>query len=259
MTDPTRDLYLDLLAEVLCNTIYRDPPHIHVRRRERLVARRQRSFDPVDRAGGTDWPSRAHTMIGQARLDNVRMAVETVITEGVPGDLIETGVWRGGACIFMRGILRAHDVHDRSVYVADSFMGLPPPDPARYPADAGLNLHKVPFLAISLDEVKENFSRYGLLDDQVVFVEGWFRDTLPHLPAQQLAVLRLDGDLYESTYDALEALHHRVSPGGFVIIDDYGVIPACRAAVTDFREGNGITDQIIPIDDSGVYWRRAAR
>jgi O-methyltransferase len=146
-----------------------------------------------------------------------------------------------------------------TVYVADSFMGLPPPDPARYPADAGLNLHKVPFLAISLDEVKENFSRYGLLDGQVVFVEGWFRDTLPHLPAQQLAVLRLDGDLYESTYDALEALHHRVSPGGFVIIDDYGEIPACRAAVTDFRERNGIDDPIIPIDDSGVYWRRAAR
>ena len=256
VSSAARDLYLDLLADVLCNTIYRDPPAV-TSRRVRLGLGRPAGFDPVKRAGGIDWPSQAHTMIGRARLDNLRMAVETVIADGVPGHLIETGVWRGGACIFMRGVLKAHDVRDRTVFVADSFEGLPPPDPERYPADAGLDLHRWSVLAVSRDEVKENFSRYGLLDDQVVFVEGWFRDTLPHLPADPLAVLRLGGDLYESTYDALEALHHRVSPGGFVIVDDYSLIPACRAAVTDFRERNGVTDPIVPIDDSGVYWRRA--
>ena len=254
--DRTRDMYLDLLADVLCNTIYRDPP-IDTGLRVRLGLRRPPGFDPAKRAGGVDWPSQAHTMIGRARLDNLRMAVTQVIEDGIPGHLIETGVWRGGACIYMRGILKAWGADDRIVYVADSFKGLPAPDAARYPDDATMDLHTHSALAISAEQVRENFSRYGLLDDQVVLVEGWFRDTLPHLPAQQLAVLRLDGDMYESTTDALDALYQRVSPGGFVIVDDYGIIPACRAAVTDFRERNGITDPIIPIDDSGVYWRRA--
>ena len=86
-----------------------------------------------------------------------------------------------------------------------------------------------------LEHVKENFQRYGLLDEQVRFVKGWFRDTLPHVPIERLAVLRLDGDLYESTIQALDGLYHKLSPGGFVIVDDYGNVPACRQAVNDFR------------------------
>ena len=73
-----------------------------------------------------------------------------------------------------------------------------------------------------------------------------------------LAVLRLDGDLYESTMDALEALYDRVSPGGIVIVDDYGVLESCRAAVTDFRRRRGITETIYQVDESGVHWQRRA-
>ena len=108
-----------------------------------------------------------------------------------------------------------------------------------------------------LEHVKENFQRYGLLDEQVRFVKGWFRDTLPHVPIERLAVLRLDGDLYESTIQALDGLYHKLSPGGFVIVDDYGNVPACRQAVDDFRAHEGITDLIMPIDWGGVYWRRS--
>lgn len=79
------------------------------------------------RAAGKDWPKCADTMIGLQRLENIQFCVETVLHDGIPGDCIETGVWRGGATIFMRGVLKAYGIHDRRVWVADSFEGLPPP------------------------------------------------------------------------------------------------------------------------------------
>jgi O-methyltransferase len=105
--------------------------------------------------------------------------------------------------------------------------------------------------------VQEHFRRFDLLDDNVRFLKGWFKDTLPSAPIEKLAVMRLDGDMYESTMDALKALYPKLSPGGFVIIDDYGCIPACKKAVEDYRAAHGIVEQIVTIDWSGVYWRKA--
>ena len=197
-------------------------------------------------------------MIGERRMRQLQGAVEYVLEKGVPGDFIETGVWRGGACILMRAVLAAWGVTDRKVWVADSFEGLPEPDAARYPQDAGIQLHRFDQLAVPLEAVRANFARYQLLDEQVVFVKGWFRDTLPRAPIERLAVLRLDGDLYESTMDALTALYDKVSPGGIVIVDDYGQIAACREAVTDFRRLRGIDEPMSRIDDSGAHWQRRA-
>jgi O-methyltransferase len=205
---------------------------------------------------GGDWPVRAHTMIGLQRLDNLLFCVETAINDGIPGDLIETGVWRGGACIFMRAILKAYGDTSRTVWVADSFAGLPPPNVLAYSADAGDEHHTYDFLGVSAQQVEENFRRYNLLDRQVKFLKGWFKDTLPGAPIDRLAVLRLDGDMYESTIQALGSLYHKLSPGGFVIIDDYFLGP-CRQAVSDFRSANGINEPIIDIDGTGVFWRRA--
>jgi O-methyltransferase len=209
------------------------------------------------RRDGRDWPKLAHSMVGMKRLDSLQECVESVLRDNVPGDLIETGVWRGGASILMRGVLRAYGVRDRSVWVADSFEGLPPPDAARYPADEGDLHHENRLLAVSLEEVQENFRKYGLLDDRVRFLKGWFKDTLPYAPIERLAVARLDGDMYESTMDALRSLYPKLQPGGYLIVDDYGAIPACRQAVTDFREQNAIGEPIRTIDWTGVWWRRA--
>jgi hypothetical protein len=195
-------------------------------------------------------------MIGLKRLDNLEFCIEEVIAKGVPGDLIETGVWRGGATIFMRAVLKAYGVTDRCVWVADSFAGLPPPDAGKYPHDAGDRLHEARELAVSLEQVKANFDRYGLLDDQVRFLKGWFRDTLPTAPIERLAVLRLDGDMYQSTMDALANLYPKVSQGGYVIVDDYSAIPACRQAVHDYRSANGITEEIRDIDWTGIFWQK---
>ena len=225
-----------------------------------LMLVRKRPFDQRKRDLGLDWPAEAETMIGMQRLTSLQHCVETVLAENIPGDLIECGVWRGGACILMRAVLAAYGDETRCVWLADSFEGVPPPDAAKYKADKlpwyslGLH-HAASVLAVSEAEVRANFERYGLLDDQVRFLPGWFKDTLPDAPIDRIAVLRLDGDLYESTIQALDALYPRLSPGGFCIIDDYQ-IKACRQAVTDYRAKHGITTEIVNIDRNGVLWRK---
>lgn len=267
-------LYLDLLARVLTRTIDMEtlvPARTPVRRRNRaafravskLLAKRgivlARETNLEDRTKGWDWPRRGETMVGLGRLENVRRCVTDVVCTGVPGDLLEAGVWRGGVAIYMRAVLGAYGDTTRKVWLADSFQGLPKPDAERYPADAGDVHHVWDELAVSVDEVRHNFERYGLLDDQVQFLEGWFHETLPTAPVERLAVLRLDGDMYESTIVSLEALYDRVSPGGYVIVDDYGSHPQCAAAVDEFRAARGITEPLEAADWTGVYWQRCAR
>lgn len=221
-------------------------------------ALQRQPYDAQMRNEGRDWPRLAETMAGPGRLENVQYCVENALRDGVPGDLIETGVWRGGTTIFMRAILKAYDITDRKVWVADSFEGLPKPDAEKYPSDAGDKHHSFKSLAISLDQVQANFKKYSLLDEQVCFLKGWFKDTLPFAPITKLAVIRLDGDMYESTMDGLTHLYPKLSPSGFVIVDDYGSVPACRQAVEDYRKAKGIREEIQRVDWSAVYWRRSA-
>jgi len=208
------------------------------------------------RVEGRDLPLEAETMIGLLRLDNLGACIKDVLDHNVPGDLLEAGVWRGGAAIFMRAALRAYGAADRQVWVADSFRGLPPPDPQRFPADAKDRLSSRPQLAVSLEEVKANFQRYGMLDEHVRFLEGWFQDTLSDAPVERLAVLRIDGDMYQSTMEVLQSLYAKVAAGGYVIVDDYGAMASCRAAVDDFRSQNGIDEELVTIDWTGVYWQK---
>lgn len=266
----TAGLYVDLLIRSVLGITAPDvafrtlqargssPKQLTVRAMNRVLSRSglflASFFDQESREEGRDFPSAALTMVGRKRLDNLRHCVETVLHDHIPGDLIETGAWRGGACILMRGILAAHGCHDRTVWVADSFEGLPPPDP-RYPADAGDRHYTIDQLAIDLETVQANFDRYGLRDDQVRFLKGWFKDTLPTAGIGQLAVVRLDGDMYGSTMDGLVNLYPKLQVGGFLIVDDYALAPA-RQAVADFRNSNGIDEPIEMIDEIGAFWRR---
>jgi len=267
-----RDRYIDLLMGCLTRELFLDEEAHDVDLTEwpgdvadlRATLRSnqwrltRRGGDAEKRDDGNDWPPAAETMVGRQRLADVRFCVDAVLDDDVPGDFIETGVWRGGVTILMRGMLEAWGDRDRRVWVADSFQGLPAPDGEAFPQDVGHDMSDVPTLAVSADRVRANFDRYGLLDDQVRFLEGWFRDTLPSAPIDQLSILRLDGDMYESTMDALEALYPKLSVGGFVIVDDYGAWEPCRKACTDYRERHGITDEIVAIDWTGVHWRRSA-
>jgi O-methyltransferase len=269
--DPV-ELYLDLLKRTLTRAIAPEvvarvapyEPGTGPAKRwllNRLHARglalvRPTPVDPALREEGRDWPLDAETMVGLRRLDNLQACITEVIANGVPGDVVETGVWRGGAMIFARGVLEALGDAERSVWCADSFAGLPRPDTKRYPADEGDIHHTYHQLAVPLEQVRSNFARYGLLDDRVRFLDGWFRDTLPTAPIECLAVLRLDGDMYESTIVALDALYSKLSSGGFVIVDDYGAARACKQAIDDFRREHGIDEPLRVIDWTGMYWQR---
>jgi len=239
--------YLDLLKRTLTGMVYEDPP----------IATPWRSittYDQQARIGGRDWPLTAHTMVGLKRLDNLQECMETVIADNVPGDFIETGVWRGGTCIFMRGVLHAFNITNRIVWVADSFDGFPVP--ARKDDKALASQPEQAHLAVPLKDVMHNFGLYGLLDNRVQFIQGWFSETLPG-PVDKLAVLRLDSDLYSSTMDALVPLYPLLSPGGFCIVDDWNV-PMCRKAVWDYLTENDIDHHFTNIDGHSVYWRKDA-
>lgn len=243
-------LYLDLLKGVLTDTVMAEEPNADAEGMEYLQGFIRHYIR-----------GRALTVLPRVRLDNLWQCAADVIEKGVPGDFIETGVWRGGATIFMRAILAAYGITDRRVWVADSFEGLPEPDAAKYPLEASTHSGKVmsevyAHFAVGLDEVKENFCRFGLLDDQVCFLKGWFNQTLPSAGISQIAIMRLDGDYYESTYDALLHLYPKLSNGGYVIIDDYGedTWTYCRRAVQDYRERERIDLPLVRVDSKCYYW-----
>ena len=273
---PTR-LYLDLLKQVLlnqtgleaelrlalvaaCHAAGTEPDPRHLRdirftEAEAFAAAAARRDDgrwtAADRAG----LGLAYTMTGRQRLDHLEACLDDIRTGGVRGDLIETGVWRGGCGIFMRGYLAVHAMADRRVWLADSFAGVPAPSHA---IDAGDTLFRQDdLLAISRPLVEDAFRRFDLLDDRVRFVEGLFEETLPGLETGPLALLRLDGDLFTSTRAALEALYDRVVPGGWIIIDDYGAVQGCRIATDMFRHVRGITTPLDRVDWTCVAWRKS--
>lgn len=271
-TDPA-ELYLDLMKKVLTRSGFDSDyravqmrkgstrelllgPGLRLLRRHGFDIRRRAPVDATARAEGRDLPSEAETMVGLLRLDHLQRCIVDTLRHEVRGDLIETGVWRGGASIFMRAALGAYGDTDRRVWVADSFAGLPKPEPNAYPHDRGDSHWTAQALAVSRAAVEANFQRYGLLDDQVRFLEGWFKDTLPDAPIENLALIRLDGDMYQSTIEALRALYPKLAIGGHLIVDDYGAIPACRRAVEDFRSELGISEKIEAIDWTGVSWKR---
>lgn len=239
-----RALFLDSICNSLVGRLNRDPP---------LPSCDITYYDETYRENGWDWPSGAPSMIGAKRMRNLRRECERVLQEAVPGDFMETGIWRGGALIMMRAVLAAYAITDRRAIGADSFAGLPAPS-KDVSADAGAYLQNVPEFSVSLEEVEATIARYGLLDRQVVLLKGLFKDTLPTAPVEALAVLRLDGDMYESTMDGLINLYGKVSARGSVIVDDYFLFDAQRAAVDEYRALHGITDPIHKIDDFGGYW-----
>ncbi len=266
-------MYLDLLKRCLTrafdHTYGEIHPFIGSRRRKPYALTKYvlgkfgltlaKTHDASPAAGPTT-ETMGETMVGLPRLHNVQDCALDVIKSGVPGDFIEAGVWRGGVTIFMKAILDVYGQHDRTVWVADSFEGLPKPNAEHYPADANDTFWTQDYMKVPLKEVSRLFGQYGLLDDRVRFLKGWFKDTLPEAPINRLALLRIDGDMYESTMDALQALYPKLSPGGYAIIDDYGAVAGCKAAVDDYRREHGITAEMTFVQDwqmGCVYWKKA--
>jgi hypothetical protein len=268
-----RTRYLNLLKAALVNAIYpehelrielleREGPGPDIQRRMRDIrySEAQRFRDLLaHKADGRNWRRRvtrfSHTMVGLRRLQNLEWCAARIFAEGIEGDFLEAGVCQGGASIFMRALQVAHDEGHRSMWVADSFEGLPEPESEH---DQGYDFHEAvqPWLAVGLETVKDNFRTYDLLSDKVRFLPGWFSETLPEAPVESLALLRIDADLYLSTRQVLEGLYEKIAPGGFVVVDDYRAFPPCRRAVDEFRKARGIAEPLVRIDWTAVFWRK---
>lgn len=271
------DRYLTLLAKALTAYLYpesgRTALRVHAGRDwqskwlRRVLRRKTKhpfeayaltGFDEERRTNGLDWPDFGYSMIGLKRMDNLRTAIRDIVERDLPGDLVETGVWRGGALIMMAAALEAYGSAPRRIWGFDSFQGMPKPDFETYPKEEQLDLSGVRHLVASENDVAANFARFDVPMAPVTLVPGWFRDTVPAAQVDQIALLRLDGDHYESTILVLDHLYDRVVPGGWVIVDDYFMWDACRAAVQDFWAARGLNPDLIQIDQSAAYWIKPA-
>ena len=243
--------YLDLLQMVLTNTIFNEEPSLDGDKGIGYMANFANHYIN----------SNAISLMPLARFRNIEECILNIAENNIEGDLIETGVWRGGAVIYMKAILNILNLADRKIWVADSFEGLPVPNPEKFPLESKAH----PAISriynnfeAGLEEVKSNFMRFNLLDDQILWLKGWFSETLPTAPIDKLSLLRLDGDYYESTMDALLNLYDKVSQGGFIIVDDYGEDSwtNCRKAIDDFRKSRNIISPLIQVDSACVYWKK---
>jgi len=210
-------------------------------------------FDVAARTDGSDWPLMALTMIGQKRLNNIWNLLLAVELESVPGDFMECGVWRGGGSIFAAAVIKAYRLK-RDVWLADSFSGLPLPRHPNITGDTDLWAAKS-YVSVNESDVRKNMEAHGLLDDRIHFCSGFFVDSLPNCHPNQIAVLRMDGDMYESTMDQLFNLYSLVSVGGYVIVDDW-TVSECNRAIKDFWKWHEIIVEPISIDKFAVYWKK---
>ena len=315
---PQGTLYLDLLKRVLLNIVYHEQSYQISLTRSKASGRPQPQLASAERfllkarILGEDVALNTMSMIGLARLDSLHRCIEQLIADDVPGDLIETGVAKGGATILMRAVLRMKKDKTRRVLCCDTFCDdKPPPRPAvallfqplwilvvmltylplgrswhrklyavlmklqrSFPVDMRhvsqdtvdsfifyvRHGHRflrpsVPPCGSGLAQVRSHFARLGLLDDQVVFLKGFFSETLPNAPVDRLSLIRLDGDMYASTMDGLAHLYPKLSPGGFCIVDDYYSFEECRLAVDEYRAAHGIDAEMVRIDNHAVFWR----
>jgi O-methyltransferase len=251
--DALRAAYLELLKLCLCDLAGEGTASVDSTKDGRLYLRELKGEQLQLRATGRDWPLHGLTMVGLDRLDDLQACVESVVAEGVEGDLVEAGSWRGGASILMRATLDSLGADERRVWVADSFEGFPVADAPEF--REGDEMHGLEFLSVPLEKVKGYFARFGC-ESGIRFVPGFFQQTMPELRGRRWSIVRLDGDTYEATWVTLDALYPGLSAGGHLIVDDYGALEVCRQAVDDFRRERGITEPLEEVDWTCVRWRK---
>ena len=190
-----------------------------------------------------------YTMTTPPRVYALVRAVEYVVARGVPGAIVECGVWRGGSMMAAALTLLRLGVTDRELYLIDTFSGMPPPsevDTTRSGVRAADLLAQEDedshiWAIASLPDVSAAVLSVGYPEQQIHFVEGLVEETLPAEAPEEIALLRLDTDWYSSTKHELEQLYPRLAPGGVLILDDYGHWQGARRAVDEYFGKNRIT------------------
>jgi hypothetical protein len=228
-----REGYLDLVKKSVLGTLYYNPNNPNNRNIIRSLRKTCCSEDAVNA---------------------LKYCMQEVEKNRISGDFLEAGVWAGGMTIFMKAFIEAYSNKTRNLWVLDSFKGWPVVNDD--PDAKQCNNQNIPWVMVSLETVKSNFSKYDLLDNRINFIEGFFSETLPSISVGQLAILRLDSDLYASTMESLNALYPKLAVGGYVIIDDYGCFNSCDRAVNEYREQHNINDKMVKQGSVGVYWQK---
>ena len=247
---PTSNFIKRIIKKIIIKTISKNKISI------------KKTLTPDEVENGSERSSLSFSMVGKKRLNNVHKLIDRIFKDNIEGDFLEAGIWKGGIIIFMRACLLAYNDKNRKVWGIDSFKGLPPLDVHNFPEDKIfekiLDDWNRQEMIVSKKEVIENINKFDLYDNQVELIEGWFSDVFKkNYNIKKLSLCRIDGDLYQSTYEALVGLYPKISLGGYVIIDDYGLWSgACKKAVDRFREENNINSELIKIDWAGVYWRK---
>jgi O-methyltransferase len=290
------DAYLELVKSGVTGALDTESPAVFSHTKENAIDNINRSQSDMIR-----------TLVGEKRLNNIRHCVSSVVKEGVEGDFLEAGCWRGGAVLFMKACLKVETFKHpaaaaRRVFGADLFKDSKKMSPAQalvakmvgymsfllpwvvlnwvvnkmipiFPGERYDDATIMHYMKLArgvswtgpkmvfntgVDDVKEAFRRYGLLDDKVHLLRGWFSDTLPAAPVTKLAVLRADGDFYRSTMDIFNNMYHKLSVGGYCIVDDYNAHPECRRAVDEFRTTHGIHEPMMEVDSEAVFWKKQA-
>jgi cephalosporin hydroxylase len=198
--------------------------------------------EPATNSGRSD--VLAYASLGRVRLDHLEACLEMIRDEAVAGDLVEAGTGRGGAAIFMRGFLEAHELSGPRLWVLDRFDGRSSAQAergSRFPPD--------------LNTVREGFARFALLDDSVIFLQGPASRALAAASIGEVALLRVGSHDPKDVRAVLEALYDSVARGGFVLVDGYGAAD-CQAAVARFRSERGVLDPLERIDWSAAAWRK---
>lgn len=271
--------YLDMLRGFLLGDVYG--------RAEKSMlldgSLRYVEYNATLRSIGMDMSYLGTTMVGKRRLQVLEDLIIDVVDRAVPGDFLETGVWRGGCSAYAIAVLRAYAYavalqstssqgtpprptlrtdYNRRVYFCDSFAGLPPGDATVHKNDVGWD--KLTYVSASVEETARYLQEYNLMDPRIVFVKGFFNESMRPLQQQvlipekrRIAILRLDGDMYQSTVDVLYHLYELVVVGGYVIVDDWEGFPA-KDACEDFFRVHQIHAIIHPIDVTSVYFQKLA-
>jgi O-methyltransferase len=199
-----------------------------------------------------------YTMTTPPRVYALVRAVEYVVARGVPGAIVECGVWRGGSMMAAALTLLRLGLTDRALYLYDTFSGMPPPsevDTTRSGVRAADLLAQEDedshiWAIASLPDVRATVLSVGYPEQQIHFVEGLVEETLPATAPEEIALLRLDTDWYSSTKHELEQLYPRLAPGGVLILDDYGHWQGARRAVDEYFAENQITLLLNRVDST---------
>lgn len=213
-----------------------------------------------------------YSYVGSGGLEVTYKLCKRAVTERLPGAFVELGVARGGCAALMAAILFDEKLgaqSDRRLWLFDSYEGLPEPTREDYCGTDGISdvtgdhvhsLHQGDCLG-TLDQVKSLlFETFKLPVERIVFVKGWFQDTVPQEKSKigAIAILRMDGDWYESTKTCLEGLYDQVIVGGAIVIDDYLSCYGCKRAVDEFVAKRSLSIDLVFDGRGGCYFLKPA-